>query len=152
MFRCGFQPFQTADDVRDLHQMIVNHVRQVVGRVLVRLEDHEIRLGQCEVHANLAFHQIVELDLLVVHAKADRVRHALGQILVDLLLAQLSAAVIVADHGTILLRLISEQLQQGLVAEAPVGQTLLEQLVGILFVEFGSLRLVEQKGKNDACD
>ncbi len=35
-------PLFASEDVRDLHQVIVHHGRQVVGGVAVRLQDHEV--------------------------------------------------------------------------------------------------------------
>ena len=70
------EPLLAADDVRDAHRVVVDHVREVVGGHAVALDEHlVVHLGRVEAH--VAADGVLEGDRLALgDEQADHVRRA----------------------------------------------------------------------------
>ena len=82
------------DDVADLHQRIIHHDREVVGREAIRLADDEI-LKLSRGHDDLAEHRILDVHRAFRHLEPHDMRATLCQQGVDHLLVQLERGPVV---------------------------------------------------------
>ncbi len=116
--------------MRDAHQMVIHHVREIVGRIAVRLDQNHI------VHLTVLHRDVSVVDVmerrgsLRRHVEADHMRHAGGQLLLNLLLRQMETVLVIGriflpvDHGL-------QTFEPFLRAEAVVGVPLSYQLLGV---------------------
>ena len=70
----GRQPFLATDDMADLHQMVINDVRQMVGRQIVRGLVKHLVIEDIGVDDNLSADEIMHMHILIrLHLEADNV-------------------------------------------------------------------------------
>ena len=72
-----FEVVLAADDVADLHLLVVDHHHEVVERRAIRAHDDEVA-EQAVVELDLAADQVVEAHHLGRHLEADRRLSSLG--------------------------------------------------------------------------
>ena len=145
MYRQGGQPLLAAHDDRRTHQVVVYHMRKVIGRDAVRLEDDHVLIVLRDLH--LALDQILVADLVfdaALRAEAHHIGRALLQFRFDVLHRA------VAPHG--ILAIVAEVLLVGLLllvrggelllrAEARVGHAALHQGLDKGLVDLRALAL-----------
>lgn len=141
----------------DLHEMIIHHVRQMIGRVSVGLDQNgividtldQIQLVRRAVLARLAVHQIVE-HRVSFHLQSNDMRFTLGRPLFRLLRRDLPAFPIVTGRQSSLAAMSGESVQSIGGAEAAVGVAVLDQLLRVGAVDGGSfgLKLLSVNGSD----
>ena len=124
-----------ADNVRDAHEMVVHHVRKVVGRKSVALDQHlivKIGVRRGDVAEDLVMERRFALvgDLL-----ADDPRHTGVETALHLLRGKLAAGVVLTGEVAGIL------LGLGLVAEAVIGVTALHKALGVREIRVAPLGL-----------
>ena len=130
----GGEILAAAHHVGDAHQMVIDHVGEVVGGQTVALEQ-DLIVQRAVVHSDVAEDGIVESGAALGDALADDIGHTGGQLGGHFLGAQVAAGVGSAvKFAGILLRL-------ALLAEAVVGVAQLHQQLGILAVGVTALGL-----------
>ena len=128
-------PLLAAQDVRDLHQVIVHHHGQVIGRQPVALEQHRVHDAGV-LHGDVAADDVVHgRRARQRRRKADDGRPALGFEGGALLRRQSAMAPVVGQVAR------SQFLQLLGSGVAAVGVAVLDQPVGILAVGFLALAL-----------
>lgn len=86
--------YLATDYVADLHQVVVHHVRQVVGRKSVRLHNNLI-IHILIIKDHLAPNNVFDFSFAVGHFHADHVALAIGNALFDNLTGELKACPVV---------------------------------------------------------
>ena len=139
--RRGRDPLLAAQDVADRHQVVVDDVGQVIGRVAVRLEQDQVfEVGVLK--DDLAAQEIHDPGLTVQrHAEANGEGHPGGEIRLDLLRGEIAAEAVVARRFLARRLLLPHLLQALRRAEAAVGMPARQQSRGVLPVEVGPLTL-----------
>jgi hypothetical protein len=129
-------PLLGAADVRDLHQVIVDDVREVIGRHAVGLEQHLI-VGLAGVAGDVPAQLIPERDLaLGRHLQAHDARLPRGGAIARLGGIDRAARAVVADEVALLGLLLQPHLREPILgAEAAVGLALVEQDVDVLLID-----------------
>ena len=93
------QPLVCSKDVGDLHQVIVNYISQMIGRISVRLEEDKVVQGAV-IEGHFSLNQVVEAGRSL---KRGLEPNYWGDVLsfqfVPLLLAQVATAAVVGAHG-----------------------------------------------------
>ncbi|OPZ78729.1 MAG: hypothetical protein BWY77_01450 [bacterium ADurb.Bin431] len=80
----GTQPLLAADDMGDLHEMIIHDIGQVIGRIAIRLEQHLV-IHLLAVKDHMAADLILDLELAPLrNEQADGVGRAVRDRLLDL--------------------------------------------------------------------
>ncbi|GBD19556.1 hypothetical protein HRbin27_02063 [bacterium HR27] len=134
-------PLFRPQDVRDLHGVIVDDVRQMVGREAVRLEQDEV-LQQPVLVGDLAAQEVDDRRLpLERHLEADDRWLAACQARFHLLRRQGAAVPVVAGWFAARPLLLAHPLEPLRRAEAVVGVAVLDQPAGMLLVERQALAL-----------
>ena len=134
VLRRGGDEFRAADDVRDVHEMVVDDVGEVIGRHAVALQQHLI-LQLFVRDADVAV-QHIEVGRLARerHLLTDDVRVAVLQVRIDDILRQVAAGAVVA--AKLALRVIFVR-----VAEAVVGVAELDELFRVFLIDVHALTL-----------
>jgi hypothetical protein len=139
----GREPLLGADDVRDLHQVVVDDVGQVVGRKAVRLEQHLIVYLRDVDRFGVGAQPVAEVDVaLQRHRQPDRVRLA-GAGAPGRIGSIERAAVAVVARGLLGRLLLLAQLGQPLRgAEAAVRPAAVDQLLRMVGIDRQPLGLM----------
>lgn len=153
------QTYLTSNDMRDLHQMIINNVGKVVGRETIILDDNLV-IHNLIFKLHFPVHQIFELSLSFRHAHSDHKWLTVGLLLLDLLCAEvLQAKSIIHSFGVFLATDLHSHLCKALRStktwvgiailylhnkkcEMDPRVTYLHQLLSELCIDFESLRLI----------
>ena len=123
----------------DLHQVIVDDVGQVIGRVAVRLEQDEI-LEVGILKDDLAAQQIEDRRLATErHAETNRGRHPGREIQLHLPRGEIAAEAVEAGRFLTCGLLLAYSLQAFRGAETAVGVPALQESRGVLLIEVGPL-------------
>ena len=134
------QPFLAAHDHGCTHQMVVNHVREMVGRDAVRFQDYDVLVVFGDFH--FAFYEIVMAHLVfdaALRAEPHHVRRALFELSLDVLkraVAPDGAFAVIAEILLVFLLLSVHGGKLFLGAEAGVSLSLLHQLFCEYLVDF----------------
>ena len=137
VLRRGAQVLRAADDVGDGHGVVVDDVREVVGRVAVLL-DQDLVLQLAVLDRDLAEYRVREgRRALGRHLLADNIGDARVQILLYLLVAEVAAVAVIAAADGLFLELFEPLLG----AEAAVRLALFDELFGVGQVHILSLAL-----------
>ena len=115
------QVILAADDVGDLHRLVVDHDHEVVERHPVAADDHEVA-EQRVVELDLAADQVVEADVLRRDLEADDRRATLGLEGGALRIGQAQAAAVVARRLLVALLLVANRVELLGRAPAAVGR------------------------------
>ena len=142
MQRSRGQPFLPADHVGDLHEVIVHHIGEVVGRHAVALKEHLI-VEQVRLHAHLATDEVVQHDGVEFgDLEADHIGFARREATIDFFLRQDQGILQVEAGGAAVgeraaggFQLFATGFQLLRRVERVVGVTALDQLQGILPVD-----------------
>ncbi len=143
------QPLLAADHVRDLHQVVVHDIGQVIGGKPVRRLIKHLVVERGGVHRHIAANEVVHADLLVFrHHEADhplvapldagthlfrRQRQRSGKLPAHL--------IVISERFASLLRLRAQPVQCVGGVERIVGMARFDQLQGILQVDFPAFAL-----------
>jgi hypothetical protein len=135
------QPLLGADDVADAHEVVVDHVGEVVGREAVRLEQHlVVDLGGVE--ADRAAEQVVDLELTPGgHLESDDVLLAGRRPTAGIGGVEAPAVAVVAELGLARALLLAQRLEPLARAEAGVGGAARHELTRVVAVDRGALAL-----------
>lgn len=139
-----YLPLYAAQHMTDAHQMVINHMRKMVRRIAVRLDNHRVPLDLGHIIGHPSKNHILELHALRVsrvHLEPNTELLILGQPLCQLHGCQMATAVVVARHLACLQRLLAQQLQPALRAEAIVRRAILDQLLYVRMVHSQSFAL-----------
>ena len=143
--RCRRQPFLAADDVRYLHQVVVDDVGQMVGRQLVGALPQHLIVEDRAVDADVAANDVVDVYILArLDEEADDVGVTLGDEAVGLFLAECQrVAHLSARRGVVLevLHLLALGGQLLGRIESDVGTSGIEELLDIYLIDFLALAL-----------
>lgn len=60
MFRCRYLPFDTAQNVRNFHEMVINYVGKMISRIAVSFHYNWIALIVIDVIFNMAINHIFQ--------------------------------------------------------------------------------------------
>ena len=132
-------PLLGADDVRDLHDVIVHHVGQVIGGIAVGLEQHLIvdlpvldgdGVAKRVVHHGAAIHRHLQAHHRRLVAVGLRPR-----------VGKLPAVPVVTQRGLVLPLLLAHRFQAFRRAPAAIRRAAVEQLLHVLAVDGQTLRL-----------
>ena len=134
VLRARAQILVATNDVGDAHQMIVDDIGEIIGRIAVGLdEDHVIELGV--IDGDVSVELVVEgrraLGRVVL---TDNIWHAGSEVCLDFLLREGETVLIIVhdlfavDHGL-------QRLQTLLRAEAVVCLALIDELLRILHID-----------------
>ena len=145
MQRCTGQPLLTANDVRNLHQVVIHNIGQVVCRQLVSTLIQHFVVADITLHTHLTADEVVDKNLLsCLHLKTDNVLIARSNQLLDFLfgegqrVAHLTACVAVIlevlNLGTLGLQLLRR-------IESDIRLTGIQQLLYIFFIDVATLAL-----------
>ena len=111
----------------DLHQVIVDHVGEVIGGHAVAF-DEDLVVKHLVLDGDAAEDEVVEgADSLLVDLLANDVGLAVGEVLFHHRFGEVAAAAVVAGGGALLVAVVLF----GLVAEAVVGRAAPDQLLGV---------------------
>ena len=145
MKRRTWQPLLTTDNVRDLHQMVVDNVSQMVGRQLICTLIEHLIIKNVRLHTHLATNQVVDQYLLAcLNLKAYHILLTIGNQLIHFLLRQCQRiAHLVASVAVVLEILdfltLGLQLFRGI--ESNVSLVGIEQLLHIFLIDIATLAL-----------
>ena len=143
--RCRRQPLLAADDVRHLHQVVVDDVGQMVGRQLVGALPQHLIVEDRAVDADVAANYVVDVHILArLDEEADDVGVPLGDEAVGIFLAECQrVAHLVARRGVVLevLHLLALGGQFLGRIEGDVGASGVEELADIFLIDFLALAL-----------
>ena len=145
MQRCRRQPLLATDDVRNLHQVVVDDIGQVVCRQLVGTLVEHLVVADVALDTHLATDEVVDQNLLAgLHLEAHHILLSLGYEAVYLFFGQcqrvahLAAGVAVIleilDFGTLLLQLLRR-------VEGDVCLAGIQQLLHIFLIDVAALAL-----------
>ena len=127
MFRRRRDEFCAADDMGDAHEMVVDDVREVIGRHAIALQQ-DLILELLVLYRDIAV-QHIEIGRFTAerHLLADDVGIAVFQVLVNDLLRQVAAGAVIAAEfaGRVILVRI---------AEAVIGMAEFDELFGVFLV------------------
>ena len=129
-----------AEDVRDPHRVIVHDGGEIIGRMLIGAEDHEIVQGPV-LEGHGAPHLVLPRGLPLRHEEPDRVRLALGGPGIGLLLREPETGAVVLGGLAAGERLLASALQILRVAEAAIRLDLVQEAPRRLGVTLESLAL-----------
>ncbi len=130
VLRGGGQILVAAHHVGDAHQVVVDHVGEVVGGQAVRLDQHVV-VQRVAVHLHVAVDHVVEARLaLGGDVLADDPGLARVQLRLDLLPGQVQAVLVVLEGLALLLGRLAAGVQALLGAEAVIGVAGFHQLFG----------------------
>ncbi len=139
--RRGWNPFFGAHDVADLHKMIVHHVRQMIGRVTVRFEQHQI-LKLTVIKRDIAPDDVVNSSRAFLrHHEADDVGRAFGIQAGAFFCRKIAAVAIITGRLLVGFLLFTQRFQAFLGAVAAVRLALADQPVCPLLVQVEPFRL-----------
>ena len=145
MERSTRQPLLAADDVGNLHQVVVDDVGQVVGGQLVGTLEQHLVVDDVGLHAHLATDQVIDQHLVAgLHLEAHHILPTVGYQLVDLLfrqrqrVAHLAAGMRVVLEVLYLAALLLQLLRR---VEGYVGLAGIEQLLHIFLIDVAALTL-----------
>jgi hypothetical protein len=145
MERSTWQPFLATDNVRDLHEVVVNDVGKVIGRKLVGTLIEHLVVEDVALDANLTADKVINENLLTrLDLEADNILLAVGNKLVNLL-ARHTQGVAHLQAG---MRIILEVLNLGTLSlkflrgiECDVCLTVCKKLLDISLVDVAALTL-----------
>ena len=127
--------------MRDPHQVIIHHVREVIGGEAVGFEQHLV-VDHIIVDGDLFADQVAEMQLSSErHLHADRMWHAGSELLLDVRLAECAAAAVVARVFFLFLLPGTGGREFIGSAEAAVGLALVQQLLRVSPVDVRAFRL-----------
>ena len=134
VLRARAQVLVAANDMGDAHQMIVDDIGEIIGRIAVGLdEDHVIELGV--INGDVSVELVVEgrraLGRVVL---TDDIRHAGCELCLDLLLRE-GEAVLIIVHDLFAVYGGLQGLEALLRAEAVVCLALIDELLRILHID-----------------
>ena len=143
--QCG-QPFLTANHMRRSHQMVINHMREVIGRNSIRLQQYQILIifGQFQ----LSLHQVIVEDLMLnisIGAKTYYIGNSCRDFGLDLLQCQISALGVFAVIAKVLLGgflLHTHLCQLVFCTETGIRMSLLYQSLGKYMIDLLALTLI----------
>jgi hypothetical protein len=141
--RRGRNPLFRAQDVADPHEVVVHHVRQVIGRVAVRLEQHQV-LKLPVIDRDVAAQEVVHSGRAADgHLEPDhKLAARFGVQALALLRRQEAAATVVARIRIVIGALLFAKLGEPLFrAVAAVRLVVLDQPARPLPVQIKPLRL-----------
>lgn len=125
MLRGRREPFFTSDNVRDLHQMIVNDISKVVGGVAIRL-NQDLVIEDIIVENDFPMHHVLPLADTTGDEHADHMRLSAGNPLFDFGLTQVEAEAIVLGRLMLFSALLNSKLLQSIsCAEALISLSFL---------------------------
>ena len=136
------QPLVGPHDVADLHQVVVHHIGQMIGRVAVGLEEHQV-VQAGVVHGDVAVEYVMEGGLALQGDLEAHHRHdALGLVVGTLFGGQIATVAVVAKGWLAPTPLLLPQLGQALrAAVAVVGMAGFDELASVLLVDVQPLGL-----------
>ena len=143
------QPLLATDDVADLHQVVVDDVRQVVRRQLVCALVEDLVVERRRVDLDVAADHVVHLDVLVLgHLEAYDPHLAVGNASVDLLVRHVQRVLQAAAHCAVVgeglsvgLGLLAQCVQLLGRVEGVVGPSVADQLLRVGQVDGFALAL-----------
>ena len=143
--RCRRQPFLATDDVGNLHQVVIDDVRQMVGGQLVGTLIEHLVVEDVALHAHLATDKVVDQHLASrLNLETHDILLAIGYQLVDLLLGQgQRVAHLTAGVGVVLevLYLATLGLQLLGRVKGDICLVIIQQLLHILLINIAALAL-----------
>ena len=134
VLRAGAQILVAANDMGDAHQMIIDDIGEIIGRIAIGLDEHHvIELGVID--------RDVSVELVVEGRRAlgrvvltDDIRHTGGEVCFDLLLREGEAMLIIV-HDLLSVHGGLQGLETLLRAEAVVCFALIDELLRILHID-----------------
>ena len=145
VYRQGREPFLAADNDGRAHQVVIDYVREVVGRDTVRLQDNNVLIVLGDFH--LALYEVLVANLMLDAAlgtEADDIRRALGKLRLDVLhraVAPDGVLAVVAEVLLVFLLLLVCGGELFLGAEAGVRHAALNEALDEGLVDLGTLAL-----------
>ena len=131
VLRGGRQVFHAPHHVRDTHQMVVNHVGEIVGGHAVLLNEHHV------VQGVIGEGHVTENQVIIAgfpfrrRILTNHVGHARIQLCLNFFLAHVQAMLVILEHFAPLFSLGAAFVQLFLGAEAIVGMAGFHQLLGV---------------------
>ena len=145
MKRCTRQPLLTTDHVRDLHQVVVHDIRQMIGRQLVCTLIEHLVIQDITLHTHLTTDQVVHQHLLTsLDLETYHVLPAVGNHLVHFLFRECQRVAHLTTGMTVILEILN-LLTLGLqllgCVKGDIGLIRVEQLLHIFLIDITTLAL-----------
>lgn len=143
-----YLPFDASQDVRNFHQMIVDNIRKMVGRIAIRFDNNRVAFVRCNIVHHFTINQVVVIINVWIQFESDDIgtigrltllssqslysilpyakRVFVGQFLSNLNRCQVSASIIIFWYFSRFYRFPSQQIQSSLSAKAIISRTIFQ--------------------------
>ena len=145
MQRSRRQPLLTTDDMRDLHQMVINDIGKVIGGQLVGTLIQHLIVNDITLHTHLTTDEVVDQNLLSrLYLEANHILLAISNPLLHLLFRQGQRVTHLLTGMAVVLEILhfrTFRLQFRRSIEGNICLTSVQQLLDIFLVNVTTLTL-----------